>query len=448
MCVNPQKIKINPNKLSSSSQRILFRFWQLGVLVSTFSCHATEHSIAQPLTAWKQDRFAISFWVDPIVPPNRFDAEYRRVAEANFTVLLGGFGAKHRSTVTLQIAAAKKNDLKAVPNICNGACANISGAWGFQIADEPSVNQFESIAKLVADAKALGQMAFVNLLPNYASPKALGALSYEDYLAQYMETVKPNILSVDHYPDFDDHTHATNKTKKGYILNLLSLRQKSLSVEPNIPFWNFFNAMPYNQASQYDVSEGELRWQVYTSLAIGSKGVMYFCYWTPPGEDFLRGQAIMTPTPGNPANIEDQSPGNKYPIVQRINSKLRLFGEFLLLKVSSAVVQTQGSGTTFFEQLPWTSINGSATGPRSAFLLGCYDDNKTILLVNQDSNHPALATVGMPEGDGGNRMMELDSNSGRLVPPRDDSPFLPGYQIALLPGDGRIFTWVDSGSVQ
>eukprot|EP01050_Picozoa_sp_SAG11_P011400 SAG11_NODE_1206_length_5528_cov_20.313502_6_plen_49_part_00 len=39
----------------------------------------------------------------------------------------------------------------------------------------------------------------------------------------------------------------------------------------------------------YDVSEAELRWQIYTSLAIGARGVLYFCYWTPNGHDFLRG---------------------------------------------------------------------------------------------------------------------------------------------------------------
>jgi hypothetical protein len=389
---------------------------------------------------WKQDRFAISFWVDPMVPPERFDAEYQRVAEANFTVLLGGFGAKDPSTVTSQIAAATKNGLKAIPNICNGKCANISGAWGFQISDEPNVSQFNSVAKLVADAKAVGQMAFVNLLPNYATPKQLGADTYEDYLLAYMKTVKPNMLSVDHYPAFDDPTRQpSNRTKKGYILNLLALREVSLSVKPNIPFWNFFNAMPFNQVSQYDVSEAELRWQAYTSLAIGSKGVMYFCYWTPPGAGFLRGQAIMTPTPGNPPNIADQSPGHKYPIVQRINSKLRVFGDWLLDTVSSSVVQTSGIATTPLIQLPWTSINGSSAGPYSEFMLGCYDNNRTILLVNQDSNHPALATVGMATRN--EEMMEVDPSSGKLVPPKDDSPFLPGFQIALLPGDGRLFTW-------
>jgi len=51
--------------------------------------------------------------------------------------------------------------------------------------------------------------------------------------------------------------------------------------------------------------------QVFTSLAIGAKGVMYFCYWTPPGSDFLRGQAIMTPAPGSKPDNANQVPGPK-----------------------------------------------------------------------------------------------------------------------------------------
>ena len=52
---------------------------------------------------------------------------------------------------------------------------------------------------------------------------------------------------------------ASNKTKPGYILNLLALREASLSVSPPIPFWNFFNSMPYGaHGSQYDISEASV----------------------------------------------------------------------------------------------------------------------------------------------------------------------------------------------
>ena len=256
-----------------------------------------------------------------------------------------------------------------------------------------------------------------------------------------MKTVKPNMLSVDHYPDFDQLEN-NNKTKRGYILNLLALREASISVSPPLPVWNFFNAMPYGGASQYDISEAELKWQGYTSLAIGGKGVLYFCYWTPAGSDFTRGQAIMTPTPGSKPDNADQSPGHKYPIVQRINAKLKVLGDWLMPRVSSAVVEVEGgdAATAALSGLPWVSINGTAAGPRWQFMLGCFDANKTILLVNEDSNHPALATIAMPTASEAT-MMELHPTSGGAVPALDDSPFLPGFQVALLAGDGRLFTW-------
>ena len=260
-------------------------------------------------------------------------------------------------------------------------------------------------------------------------------------------------------PDFDEipgssSGPSTNKSKAGYILNLLTLREASLSVSPPIPWWNFFNAMPYGVAtSQYDISEAELRWQAFTSLAIGAKGVLYFCYWTPGGPTFRQGQAIMTPTPGSRADNDmgnlgtsDQSPSSKYPMVQRINSKLRNLGDFLLGRLSSTVVQVgHAAGTSArLQDLPWSAINGTNTGPHWQFMLGCYDANTTILLVNQDSNHPALATVAM---SGPTMMMEVDPTTGRLRPALDDAPFEPGFQVHLLAGDGRLFTWASEQGV-
>eukprot|EP01045_Picozoa_sp_COSAG04_P037595 COSAG04_NODE_9676_length_841_cov_1.057951_1_plen_74_part_10 len=35
-----------------------------------------------PTTGWGQDRFVISFWVDPIVPPAQFAERYAEVAAA------------------------------------------------------------------------------------------------------------------------------------------------------------------------------------------------------------------------------------------------------------------------------------------------------------------------------------------------------------------------------
>jgi len=89
-------------------------------------------------------------------------------------------------------------------------------------------------------------------------------------------------------------------------------------------------------------------------------------------------------------------------------------------------------------------------------MLGYFDHNKTMLLVNLDSNHPALASVSFRKGymtttqqhrhgagvsTDNAVMMELDGSTGKLTAARDDSPFHPGFQISLLAGDARLFTW-------
>lgn len=132
-----------------------------------------------------------------------------------------------------------------------------------------------------------------------------------------------------------------------------------------------------------DVSEGEMRWQIYTSLALGAKGVLYFCYWSPINDHtFLRGQAIMTPRAmelGKAPTIDQQVPSQKYPIVQRLNSKLKVLGNFLLKKDSSAVLQLHGGAeeTRQIEHPVLTAING--TQVRHAFSLSFshFSDKKT-----------------------------------------------------------------------
>lgn len=197
---------------------------------------------------------------------------------------------------------------------------------------------------------------------------------------------------------------------------------------------------PYNPGSVFDVSEGELRWQVFTSLAAGAKGVLYFCYWTPPGSDFVRGQAIMTPAPGSVPDNANQVPGPKYPLAKAINSKLRVYGDWLLTRTSSAVVLAAGdaSNTTTIDtpNCPIRMINGSAAGDSWSFLLGLYDENRTVLLVNHDPNHPAIASVALAEGVS---LQEVDPIHGTTGPARDDAPFMHGFQLTLGPGDARLF---------
>eukprot|EP01050_Picozoa_sp_SAG11_P030835 SAG11_NODE_9294_length_925_cov_1.048426_3_plen_77_part_01 len=45
-----------------------------------------------------------------------------------------------------------------------------------------------------------------------------------------------------------------------------------------------------------DPTEAQLAWQIFTSLAMGAKGVLYFCYWSPAGQGgFTRGGGVIYP---------------------------------------------------------------------------------------------------------------------------------------------------------
>ncbi len=61
--------------------------------------------------------------------------------------------------------------------------------------DEPSTAQFPLLANVTATIRQLypQALAFINLLPTYASPQQMGAPNYTEYVRQYMAVVKPQV---------------------------------------------------------------------------------------------------------------------------------------------------------------------------------------------------------------------------------------------------------------
>lgn len=267
-------------------------------------------------TQWRQDTFAISNWVTPTIEPGSgFGADTeRRLAEfagANFSVLLGTgyFGYQcgkvpWNECLLATTESAERHSLKIVPgaplaggfNRTSGKSTAVLQAidprissspafWGLQLYDEPIVPVFPALANLsrqIAE-KLPGKLRFVNLQPNYAWGQGhgfLGAKNYTVYVAKYLEIMQagnagPDVLSTDHYPMFELPPGSNSSTSiAGYRANLGVLR--SASLRNGIPFWNFFNVE--GASGHPDPTEAQLRWQVFTSLAYGAKGVLYYCY--------------------------------------------------------------------------------------------------------------------------------------------------------------------------
>jgi hypothetical protein len=370
---------------------------------------------------FQQDRFAIGFWVDPPAD-EKMDQRYEEIAQANFTLVIGGFGAKGKEAITQQIKLCEKYDLQLLIKTAIEANALLTSpaCWGFSVYDEPSVKDFERLRSVVDNLRKTspGKLAYINLLPNGASSGQWGVDDYEHYVSRFVNEVNPDVLSMDHYPMMKPG----NDGRKGYCDNLEVMRKYSL--EKQIPFWNFFNTMPFGP--HFDPTEAQLRWQIYTSLAYGAKGVLYFCYYTPDGDEFPKGGAIIT---------RDGRKTRHYYEAQRINHAIKNLGPTLMKLTSTAIYRIQ-PGDDPAAVLKGTPICQLTPGD---YLVGVFqhaDGRKAVLLNNYDFAYSSWPTVTFDAHD---NVVEVDPETSKERPVMDDSPAMEGLQLSLDAGAGRLF---------
>jgi hypothetical protein len=70
-----------------------------------------------------------------------------------------------------------------------------------------------------------------------------------------------------------------------------------------------------------------MRWQVFTSLAYGAKGVLYYCYNSEPCG---RGGVLHQKAAAGSASTGVLTRGRHFAHAKRINAVLKVFGEYQL----------------------------------------------------------------------------------------------------------------------
>ncbi|MEN9678564.1 MAG: hypothetical protein RIS76_4460 [Verrucomicrobiota bacterium] len=408
------------------SSRRFARFLAGGLLLA-FGVGAIEAQA--PPSRFVQDRLAIGLWVPPR-DASDLAARYREIAEAHFTLVIGTAG----TTAAEQLRLCEQQGLRALveSDAAIDALPDGPACWGYLLSDEPTVSAFPGLAQRVAGIRRArpGRLGYVNLFPNYASAAQLGTPSYEDYVSRFVDEVKPEVLSMDHYPLMRPNTDR----RDAYCDNLEVMRRQSQHA--GIPFWNFFQSMPF--ADHLDPTEAQIRWQMFTSLAYGARGVLYFCYWTPgkgnagTGE-FPKGGALLT-AEGRRTRHYDEA--------RRINAELLQLGP-TLMQMTSTGVQRLISGRTLTNAPTGSAVRTLARvgdDPDSEFMVGSLrhqDGRRGVLMVNHNTAFTAWPTVTFDAPAGA--VLEVDKATGRMDPVVDDSPELPGLQLSFGPGDGRLF---------
>ena len=370
-----------------------------------------------------QDRFAIGLWLDP--PANEhMDQSYADIAAANFTLVIGGFGASTPETIQRQIKLCEKYGLKALvarAGLPPEQLPQSPAVWGYMIRDEPNAKDFPGLRGIVDNIRQArpGKLAYINLFPNYANEQQLGTTSYDEHVGRFLEEVRVDVLSMDHYPAMTPGAEG----RGDYCRNLETIRK--YSIQRDIPFWNYFNTMPFG--SHYDPTEDQLRWQIYTSIAYGAKGVLYFCYWTPLGNEFPKGGAIIT--------VEGKKTRH-YGQAKRINMDIRNLGS-TLMKLTSTGIYRVKPGDEPGDVLRGTPITNLTKGD---YLLGVFrhaDGRQAVLLNNYSFAYTAWPTVEFSVPI--EQVREVSRETGKEIEVVDDSPAMKGVQISLDSGEGRLF---------
>jgi len=285
--------------------------------------------------------------------------------------------------------------------------ANDTALWGYHLADEPKAPAFPKLATQLAD--------FHRADPNH--PANINMLCFAGELLQlHMRTVKPEVLSYDHYQWWwGSHSH---------FEKLEQHRDAALAADIPLTCWIEANANPnveWGGPATIDPDNAvKLRQSVYTSLAYGVKGIQWFS-----GEQLFK-----------PGTAELNEGGRQ---IAHLNQELRQLGAALFPLRSVDVFHTKPLPRRTHESQHdhWAQVIGEE------LLWGMFKDEADtdyILVANRDIHQRQQATIQFQRAGYGRKVksvLRLDKTTGTWTPLSSRVRVL--FVENLAPGDGQLF---------
>jgi len=232
--------------------------------------------------AWKVGTPIVTYWAGPAMT----DATAQQMAEGGWNVVW--CGERELDVVQRRGLRAQLQDPLLTPasleqpaqrEKLEALIARVRqhpALYAYFITDEPNAKDFPALGKLVAFLRERdpAHLAYINLFPTYASNEQLGnqgdvTAAYKAHLQQYVEQVKPALISYDHY-------QLTARGDSGqYFLNLALIRRAAQ--DAGAPFLNIVQACTWTPAMRVPKPD-EMRYLVYTTLGYGAQGISYYVY--------------------------------------------------------------------------------------------------------------------------------------------------------------------------
>ena len=308
---------------------------------------------------------------------------------------------------------ANVDESQARKNVASlvGKVGRKPAVYGYYLRDEPSAAMFPGLAKVAGLVRELapGKWPYINLFPDYATPEQLGAANYAEYLERFVATCHPTIISYDNYSLMDD-----GSVRENYWSNLEAVR--AACKKHGIEFWNIVLAVAH--FNYRELNAADLRFQAYTTLAYGGRGLAYFTYFTPSLGNYRMGPidqfGHQTPT---------------WFFMQQVNLQVQNLAP-TLLQLNSDAVYHFGQIPAGASAAPTNSLVSSVGGAN--FLVGDFthrDGSRYLMIVNKDlaKSRPCWPQFRQPP----RRVLHVSAYSGALTP-------FEGEDVWLAPGAGAL----------
>jgi hypothetical protein len=406
-------------------------------------------------SAWKQKEFIITMWnaAEPSVD------NYAQIAKENYNLIPVNYNAQPLTDSIERLEVAKKNGLKVIlgNELINPASlrdpiklkkldsliekvSKYKNLEGYFITDEPTEDKLNNYIELVSylRRKDPSRLMYFNMPPTFALKEQPGlsvsqlnkrgiryprhlhkvgennkvVMSYLSYLRKNLDVIKTDLISYDHYPFFG----SSNSTE--YFLNLALISQAAR--ESNKPFLNIIQASRYLKVWRLPTVK-EMKFQIYTTLAYGGKGISYFVYWGSREEEALYRDGVASPLAKN---------------MSVINLELKKIGSVLMSLNLQSVYHTV--------PVPYGGQKIPSTSPvkvlsKSEALVSIFGENgknNVFLITNRSYTDKQDVEIGLKINGG--RIQELSRKTGEWVLVEKVKANRK-FNLTLEAGDGRLF---------
>ncbi len=299
-----------------------------------------------------------------------------------------------------------------------------SSFLGYFLSDKPGLNDLPPLAILTdyMHSRYPSNQFFIQAYPEYATPAAIDTSSYQDYISLMSQKLRLCFFSFEHYGIIKD------EIRNDYFLNLEQARH--LSLRQRVPFWAFALLVAFDDYPE--VAHSHVRFQLYSGLAFGAKGVQYYSFRPPKSNSYEYGDAMLS---------DEGDPTDALTFTRMINSEIQKLGPTLMRLTSTGVYFSEPVppyGRPFKPGLPIIKINSPSI--LTGFFVDEFD-NKYVMFVNTDFSYGKRARIHFSEN-----VQSLVEVSKNYMPPlviEWEEELYKDADILFKAGDGRLFQIIE-----